>query len=61
MRKIILPAVMELSLIYYKHREYTDLRYASQNPCTTVYRLVSQLLGKDEELNKELIKKTESE
>lgn len=42
-----------------KHREYTDTRYASHNPCTTVYRLVRQLLGKDEELNKELISKIE--
>ena len=42
-----------------KHCEYTDTRYAIQNPCTTVYRLVRQLIGKDEELNKELIKKLE--
>lgn len=42
-----------------KHREYTDSRYANHNPCTTVYRLVRQLIGKDEELNKELIKKLE--
>lgn len=38
-----------------KHLEYTDSRYANQNPCTTVYRLVRQLLGKDKELNAELI------
>ncbi len=42
-----------------KHREYTDTRYANHNPCTTVYRLVRQLIGKDEKLNKELIKKME--
>lgn len=42
-----------------KHREYTDTRYAIQNPCTTVYRLVRQLIGKDKELNDELIKKLE--
>lgn len=42
-----------------KHREYTDTRYAIQNPCTTVYRLVRQLIGKDKELNDELIKKVE--
>lgn len=42
-----------------KHREYTDTRYAIQNPCTTVYRLVRQLIGKDEDLNEELIKKLE--
>ncbi|WP_165157604.1 RloB family protein [Parabacteroides sp. ZJ-118] len=42
-----------------KHFEYTDSRYARQNPCTTVYRLVRQLLGMDEELNAELIAKTE--
>lgn len=42
-----------------KHMEYTDTKYANQNPCTTVYRLVRQLLGEDEELNSELISKTE--
>ena len=42
-----------------KHREYTDTRYSIQNPCTTVYRLVRQLIGKDKELNEELIKKLE--
>ena len=41
-----------------KHLEYaSDTRYANHNPCTTVYRLVRQLLGKDEELNNELISK----
>lgn len=42
-----------------KHLEYTDSRYANQNPCTTVYRLVRQLLGKDEELNAELMLKVD--
>lgn len=42
-----------------KHLSYTDTRYAIQNPCTTVYRLVKQLLGKDEELNAELIAEIE--
>ena len=40
-----------------KHLEYNDSKYANQNPCTTVYRLVRQLLGQDEELNQELISK----
>lgn len=42
-----------------KHLLYTDTRYAIQNPCTTVYRLVKQLLGKDEELNAELVMEIE--
>ncbi len=42
-----------------KHLSYTDTRYANQNPCTTVYRLVRQLMGKDEKLNAELITKIE--
>ncbi len=43
-----------------KHREYRDdARYAEQNPCTTVYLLVRQLLGQDKELNQELLSKTE--
>lgn len=40
-----------------KHDEYTDERYAMHNPCTTVYRLVRQLTGTDEELNNEIIRK----
>lgn len=41
-----------------KHLQYvSDTRYANHNPCTTVYRLVRQLLGKDEGLNNELISK----
>ena len=52
---------MESALRYAetKHLEYTDTRYANQNPCTTVYRLVRQLLGRDEELNEELVTKIE--
>ena len=42
-----------------KRGEYTDSRYANHNPCTTVYRLVRQLLGQDEELNAELTAKIE--
>lgn len=38
-----------------KHLEYADSRYANQNPCTTIYQLVRQLLGRDEKLNAELI------
>lgn len=45
-----------------KHLEYaSDTRYADHNPCTTIYRLVRQLLGKDEELNAELIAKIEED
>lgn len=40
-----------------KHREYTDERYATHNPCTTVYQLVKQLTGRDTELNEEIIRK----
>ena len=42
-----------------KHKEYKDNRYANQNPCTTVYKLVSQLLGRDDKLNEELKSKVE--
>ena len=37
-----------------KHLEYADSRYANQNPCTTIYQLVRQLLGRDEKLNAEM-------
>ena len=43
-----------------KHLEYTDSKYANQNPCTTVYKLVRQLLGNDDILNEELIAKIEA-
>lgn len=50
---------MESALQYAeaKHLEYKDARYASQNPCTTVYRLVRQLLGRDGKLMAELTEK----
>lgn len=52
---------MESALRYAetKRGEYTDSRYANHNPCTTVYRLVRQILGQDEELNAELTAKIE--
>lgn len=42
-----------------QHLAYKDTCYAEHNPCTTVYRLVRQLSGKDEALNKELVDKVE--
>ena len=33
-----------------QHLRFTSKDYASQNPCTTVYRLVLQLLNEDKEL-----------
>lgn len=42
-----------------KHHEYTDERFAMHNPCTTVYRLVRQLLGEDQQLNEEITLKME--
>lgn len=41
-------------------KEYTDKRYAKHNPCTMVFKLVRQLIGKDEVLNKELEEKIEN-
>ncbi len=42
-----------------KSCDYTDQRYATHNPCTMVFKLVRQLIGRDEELNKELTNKIE--
>ncbi len=42
-----------------KSKEYTDRRYATHNPCTMVFKLVRQLIGKDEVLNEELKRKIE--
>lgn len=42
-----------------KSCDYTDQRYATHNPCTMVFKLVRQLIGKDEELNNELTNKIE--
>ena len=36
---------------------YNNFNYAKQNPCTTVYKLVEQLIGKDKDLNKEIVEK----
>ena len=38
---------MESALRYAeaKHLEYADSRYANQNPCTTIYQLVRQIVG----------------
>lgn len=36
---------------------FSDENYATHNPCTMVYKLVRQLIGKDEELLEELKKK----
>ena len=36
---------------------FSDENYAAHNPCTMVYKLVRQLIGKDEELLEELKKK----
>jgi hypothetical protein len=40
-----------------KSKEFHDQCYAKHNPCTMVYKLVCQLIGKDEELNQELKQK----
>lgn len=40
-------------------KEWHDKRYAVHNPCTMVFRLVRQLIGQDQSLNKELACKIE--
>ena len=42
-----------------KSCDYTDQRYATHNPCTMVFKLVRQLIGKDGVLNNELTNKIE--
>ena len=37
-----------------KSLEYSDRRYASHNPCTMVFKLVRQLIGKDNVFNEEI-------
>lgn len=37
-----------------KSLEYNDRRYASHNPCTMVFKLVRQLIGKDTVFNEEI-------
>lgn len=39
------------------HKEYEDEKYDAHNPCTTVYKLVLQLIGKDENFIKKVVKK----
>lgn len=40
-----------------KSKEYSGEPYAKRNPCTMVFRLVLQLMGKDDDLNNELVLK----
>ncbi len=40
-------------------KKYTNKRYATHNPCTMVFRLVRQLIGKDAALNEEIKHKIE--
>jgi hypothetical protein len=35
-------------------KQYTDEKYAEHNPCTTVYKLVEELLGNDKILTEEI-------
>ncbi len=41
------------------HDSYTGTAYALYNPCTTVYKLVEELRGRSEQLNKEIKEKYE--
>ena len=41
-------------------KQYTDTKYQKHNPRTQVYKLVEQLIGKDDELNKQIMKEYES-
>ncbi|GBU08178.1 hypothetical protein AwDysgo_15090 [Bacteroidales bacterium] len=43
-----------------QHKTFEDERYATHNPCTTIYELVKQLLGKDQSLIDEVMKKHNS-
>lgn len=40
-----------------QHASFTDAYYASHNPCTTVYKLVLQLLNRDKELIDSVMRK----
>ena len=42
-----------------KSSEYDDEKFAKHNPCTMVFKLVKQLLGKDDELNDEIKRKVD--
>jgi len=41
------------------HEQWQDEKHHTHNPCTIVYKLVLQLIGKDEDLNAKLISKIE--
>ena len=43
------------------HKSWSDEKYSTHNPCTTVYRLVNQLLGRDTDLIKEVMAKINPE
>ena len=44
-----------------QHKFFTDARYATHNPCTTVYKLVLQLLNRDKELISAVMEKINSQ
>lgn len=44
-----------------QHKQWSDEKFANHNPCTTVYKLVRQLIGEDKELNDEITKKMNSQ
>jgi hypothetical protein len=41
------------------NQTYDNQKYSDQNPCTTVYKLVRQIIGEDEELNQDLTEKVD--
>lgn len=40
-------------------KDFNDEKFAKHNPCTMVFKLVRQLIGKDEDFNKWLVKQME--
>ncbi len=44
-----------------QHQTFVGKNYATQNPCTTVYKLVLQLLNKDNELIRSVMEKINAE
>lgn len=41
------------------NQQYNDEKYATHNPRTQVYKLVKELIGKDNELNEEIMRNFE--
>lgn len=57
LQKIECDEVTAINRAKRQHLQFMDRRFHAHNPCTTVYKLVNMLIGKDEAFNKTIKEK----